>query len=161
MQYNCPVFCSGARMTKTFLLAATLALLVQSIGPTASLCETKAKDFCTRKLHVIMRNPESLRGRAKIAYKIAIAHPYLLQHLFCWDGGDLTDDHECLLDSFTTDYAVDDTISQDEAILAEKLWQQKLPLAEIQKRIDMKFHGMHPFEDTTQVKRYKAARMYK
>jgi len=128
------------------------------------ICQASPKDFCTSKVHTVAayQDTSMCSARAKLAYKIAIAHPELLQHLFSWVGDDLTDGHECLLDSFTTDYAVCDPSIQDEAILAEALWKKKLPLSEIQRQVDLQFQRYYPFDqDSPALKRYKAARLYR
>ena len=60
-------------------------------------------------------DPNKYFGKAKLGYAAAQLCPEICAKLFCYCGCDETDEHDTLLDCFTTDHGVDCHICQEEA----------------------------------------------
>lgn len=106
-------------------------------------------------------DPNKYFGKAKIGYMAAQACPEICEKLFCYCGCDVTDEHNSLLDCFTTDHGVDCYICQEEAVIALKMKKEGKSLGEIQKAIDAKYEKMNPFDPTDKLKHYWSIRSYK
>jgi hypothetical protein len=101
-------------------------------------------------------------GMAAVGYASAKQIPEVVSKLFCYCGCDSTDNHNRLIDCFTSMHGQDCHICQEEAVLALKLHRQGVPVAEIQKQIDEGFAHHYPFQEkTANYKKYEAARLYK
>lgn len=111
--------------------------------------------------HDPVLDPNKYFGKAKIGYMAAQACPEICEKLFCYCGCDVTDEHDSLLDCFTTDHGVDCYICQEEAVIALKMKKEGKSLGEIQKAIDAKFEKMNPFDPTDKLKKYWSIRSYK
>ncbi|MGL1102582.1 PCYCGC motif-containing (lipo)protein, partial [Vibrio parahaemolyticus] len=81
--------------------------------------------------------------------------------LFCYCGCDETDDHNSLLDCFTSDHGVDCDICQKEVLLALAMNQKGASVADIQKKIDMTFEKEYPFkEPSPRLVKYRKVRLW-
>ena len=143
------------------LAFSVCACTVQAQGSKSS-ASSSAGDAQKSKLaeRPILR-ADQFFGSAQLAYQVADKHKDLLKLLFSYGGEDVTDGFTSLYDCFTTDYAADDPLCQDEAILAGKLYDQGFSVARIQQIVDQKFSPAYPFaHDSPALQAYKARRLY-
>ena len=77
-------------------------------------------------------DPNKFFGHAKSGYAAAQLCPEICAKLFCYCGCDMTDDHDSLLDCFTTDHGVDCHICQEEALIALKMKREGKSMKQIQ-----------------------------
>ncbi len=107
-------------------------------------------------------DPNRLFGHAAEAYRAAQSCPQVLKQLFPYSGKDVLLNDTSLLDEFTTNSGIDDRTSQDEAILASKLYKENVPLDQIQKTIDQTFERCYPFtEPSPALVAYRSHRLWK
>ncbi len=107
-------------------------------------------------------DPEKFFGNAKAGYMAAKEAPDVCLKLFCYCGCDLTDEHNSLLDCFTSDHGVDCHICQEEALIGLKMKRQGKSIAEIQKAVDIMFYKQYPFDEVSPaLKKYRAERLWK
>lgn len=107
-------------------------------------------------------DPEKFFGNAKAGYMAAKEAPDVCLKLFCYCGCDLTDEHNSLLDCFTSDHGVDCHICQEEALIGLKMKRQGKSMAEIQKAVDIMFYKQYPFDEVSPaLKKYRAERLWK
>jgi hypothetical protein len=85
-------------------------------------------------------------GKPTAAYRAALAAPAALQAATCYCGCDrLADPHQSLYDCFVTragtfaDHGAYCALCQDEALDVLRWQQEGTPLAEISRRIDLKY----------------------
>lgn len=105
--------------------------------------------------------PSNFFGKAKTGYQAAKESPDVCGSLFCYCGCDLTDDHNTLLDCFTSDHGVDCHICQEEALVGLKMKKQGKSLGEIQKAIDIIYEKEYPFDDVSPyLKEYRKERLW-
>ena len=76
-------------------------------------------------------DPEQFVGEVKQAYQIAERNPVLFTQLHCWCGCDVTDGHKNLLDCYRDNHGSHCAICTGEAIEAEKLAAQGMPVDKI------------------------------
>jgi hypothetical protein len=76
-------------------------------------------------------DPNQFVGEVKQAYLIAESDPALLAQLHCWCGCDRTDGHRNLLDCYRDTHGAHCAICTGEAIEAEKLASQGMPVEKI------------------------------
>ena len=73
----------------------------------------------------------------------------------------MTDDHDSLLDCFTTDHGVDCHICQEEALIALKMKREGKSMKQIQQAIDVMFEKEYPFDEPTAViQKYRKNRLW-
>jgi hypothetical protein len=96
-------------------------------------------------------DPNKFFGHAKSGYAAAQLCPEICAKLFCYCGCDMTDDHDSLLDCFTTDHGVDCHICQEEALIALKMKREGKSMKQIQQAIDIMFEKEYPFDEPTAV----------
>lgn len=107
-------------------------------------------------------DPNKYFGHAKLGYAAAKQCPEICAKLFCYCGCDETDEHDTLLDCFTTDHGVDCHICQQEALVALKMKREGKTLAEIQQAVDQQFEKQYPFDQVSaKFQKYKDSRLYK
>lgn len=107
-------------------------------------------------------DPNKYFGKAKLGYAAAQLCPEICAKLFCYCGCDETDEHDTLLDCFTTDHGVDCHICQEEALIALKMKRDGKSLAEIQQAVDKAFEKQYPFDEVSaKFQKYKDSRLYK
>lgn len=107
-------------------------------------------------------DPEKFFGNAKAGYMAAKEAPDVCLKLFCYCGCDLTDEHNSLLDCFTSDHGVDCHICQEEALIGLKMKRQGKSIAEIQKAVDIMFYKQYPFDEVSPaLKKYRTERLWK
>jgi len=105
--------------------------------------------------------PEQFFGGAAMGYAAAKAAPHVCSKLFCYCGCDITDNHTCLLDCFTSRHGVDCHICQEEALQALRMNRDDEPLKNIQKSIDETYSGKYPFkQESPALKKYKTTRLW-
>jgi hypothetical protein len=129
------------------VLAGWCALLVTDASfasPKAKESEPPKKDQAEQQAKVLPA--ENFFGKAQMGYQAAAEIPDLCAKIFCYCGCDLTDNHQSLLDCFTSTHGEGCDICIDEAIQALALKKQGLSTAEIQKKIDCGFEKQYPFE---------------
>jgi hypothetical protein len=84
-------------------------------------------------------DPNQFVGEVKKAYQIAQNDPALLAQLHCWCGCDRTDGHKNLLDCYRDLHGSHCAICTGEAIEAEKLAQQGMPVEKIRDALRERF----------------------
>jgi hypothetical protein len=87
-------------------------------------------------------DPHQFVGEVKKAYQIAERDPALLAQLYCYCGCDRTDGHKNLLDCYRDTHGAHCAICSGEAIEAEKLAAQGMPVEKIRDALRDRFaHG--------------------
>jgi hypothetical protein len=76
-------------------------------------------------------DPDQFVGQVKTAYQIARRDPALLMQLHCYCGCDRTDGHKNLLDCYRDTHGANCAICVGEAIEAEQLAKQGMPVEKI------------------------------
>ena len=84
-------------------------------------------------------DPDQFVGEVKQAYQIARHDPALLLQLHCWCGCDRTDGHQNLLDCYRDTHGAHCAICTGEAIEAEKLAGQGMPVEKIRDALRDRF----------------------
>jgi len=84
-------------------------------------------------------DPNQFVGEVKQAYLIAESDPALLAQLHCWCGCDRTDGHKNLLDCYRDTHGAHCAICTGEAIEAEKLAAQGMPVEKIRDALRDRF----------------------
>ena len=84
-------------------------------------------------------DPNQFVGEVKQAYLIAESDPALLAQLHCWCGCDRTDGHKNLLDCYRDTHGAHCAICTGEAIEAEKLAAQGMPIEKIRDALRDRF----------------------
>jgi len=84
-------------------------------------------------------DPNQFVGDVKKAYQIAEHDPALLVQLHCWCGCDRTDGHKNLLDCYRDTHGAHCAICTGEAIEAEKLANQGMPVEKIRDALRDRF----------------------
>ena len=84
-------------------------------------------------------DPDQFVGEVKQAYQIARNDPSLLLQLHCWCGCDRTDGHQNLLDCYRDTHGAHCAICTGEAIEAEKLAGQGMPVEKIRDALRDRF----------------------
>jgi hypothetical protein len=84
-------------------------------------------------------DPNQFIGEVKQAYLIAESDPALLAQLHCWCGCDRTDGHKNLLDCYRDTHGAHCSICTGEAIEAEKLASQGMPVEKIRDALRERF----------------------
>jgi len=87
----------------------------------------------------ITLDPNQFVGEVKQAYRIAERDPALLAQLHCWCGCDRTDGHKNLLDCYRDTHGSHCAICTGEAIEAEKLAEQGMPVEKIRDALRDRF----------------------
>ncbi len=106
-------------------------------------------------------DPNRFFGHAKSGYAAAQLCPEICAKLFCYCGCDMTDDHDSLLDCFTSDHGVDCHICQEEALIALKMKREGKSMKQIQQAIDIMFEKEYPFDEPTAViQKYRKNRLW-
>jgi len=106
-------------------------------------------------------DPNRFFGHAKSGYAAAQLCPEICAKLFCYCGCDMTDDHDSLLDCFTSDHGVDCHICQEEALIALKMKREGKSMKQIQQAIDVMFEKEYPFDEPTAViQKYRKNRLW-
>lgn len=84
-------------------------------------------------------DPDQFVGEVKQAYQIARRNPALLTQLHCYCGCDRTDGHQNLLDCYRDTHGAHCAICTGEAIEAEKLASQGMPVEKIRDALRDRF----------------------
>jgi Protein of unknown function with PCYCGC motif len=84
-------------------------------------------------------DPEQFVGEVKKAYQIAEHDPALLAQMHCYCGCDRTDGHKNLLDCYRDTHGAHCAICTGEAIEAEKLASQGMPVEKIRDALRDRF----------------------
>ncbi len=84
-------------------------------------------------------DPNQFVGEVKQAYLIAETDPALLAQLHCWCGCDRTDGHKNLLDCYRDTHGAHCSICTGEAIEAEKLASEGMPVEKIRDALKDRF----------------------
>jgi len=151
-------FCSAALADQA--IPTTPAAPAQNAGPVGSPSSASAAGSQEALKPVL--DPGKYFGKAKAGYAAAKECPEVCAKLFCYCGCDLTDEHNSLLDCFTTDHGVDCYICQEEALVALKMKKQGKGLAEIQKTVDLAYRKEYPFDEKSPAyKKYLADKLWK
>ncbi len=87
----------------------------------------------------ITLDPNQFVGEVKKAYQIADSDPALLAQLHCYCGCDRTDGHKNLLDCYRDTHGAHCAICTGEAIEAEKLASQGMPVEKIRDALRDRF----------------------
>jgi hypothetical protein len=84
-------------------------------------------------------NPNLFRGKAREAYEVAARDPALLARLSCYCGCERTDHHRNLLDCFRSTHGANCQICMGEALDAEAMAKQGMPVEEIRDALRMRY----------------------
>jgi len=84
-------------------------------------------------------DPGLFVGEVKQAYQIAARNPALLAQLHCWCGCDRTDGHKNLLDCYRDTHGSHCAICTGEAIEAQQLADQGMPVEKIRDALRDRF----------------------
>jgi len=84
-------------------------------------------------------DPNQFVGEVKRAYQIAEHDPALLAQMHCYCGCDRTDGHKNLLDCYRDTHGAHCAICTGEAIEAEKLAEQGMPVEKIRDALRDRF----------------------
>lgn len=97
-----------------------------------------------------------------MGYIAAQRVPEICQKIFCYCGCDYTDEHDSLLDCFTSDHGVDCIYCQGEAVMAYKMNRNGSSIADIQKSIDLNWGPKYPFfeQPSPAIKKYWKTRLW-
>ena len=95
-------------------------------------------DAAAQNLRVTL-DPNQFVGDVKKAYQVAEHHPALLAQLHCWCGCDKTDGHKNLLDCYRDTHGAHCAICSGEALEADKLAQQGMPVEKIRDALRDRF----------------------
>jgi hypothetical protein len=122
---------------------------------------SKAAGSAAKEKLAPVLNASQFVGEAAIGYASAKMIPEICAKLFCYCGCDITDNHNSLLDCYTSMHGVDCHICQEEASLALRLHRDGVSMEEIQRRVDEGYQDRYPFEKPTPaLKRYRATRLW-
>ena len=87
-------------------------------------------------------DPNLFVGDVKQAYTVAERDPALLAQMHCYCGCDKTNNHKNLLDCFRDDHGSHCPICTGEAVMAERLADQGMPIEKIRDSIRSRYaHG--------------------
>jgi hypothetical protein len=90
----------------------------------------------------ITLDPNLFVGDVKHAYQVAERDPALLAQMHCYCGCDKTNNHKNLLDCFRDDHGSHCPICTGEAVMAERLAGQGMPIEKVRDSIrDRYAHG--------------------
>src|SRR5579862_4315765 len=93
------------------------------------------------KLRITL-DPQNFQGTVREAYEVAEKDPALLAQLHCYCGCDVTDGHKNLLDCYRDLHGAHCAICSGEALEAEKLAQEGMPVEKIRDALRERFgHG--------------------
>ncbi|HEY9156998.1 CYCXC family (seleno)protein [Candidatus Binatus sp.] len=84
-------------------------------------------------------DPNQFTGPVKQAYMVAEKNPALLAELHCYCGCDKADGHQNLLDCYRGLHGATCEICTEEALLAERMSEQRSPLDQIRDAIRRRF----------------------
>ncbi len=134
----------GKKLLFTLILAAILPLSGARAEVEQKWAGLDLPPEKRRSLPVLA--PEKFFGKVRAGYQAAKECPEVCAQLFCYCGCDMTDDHNSLLDCFSSDHGVDCHICIEEALMALKLKKQGKSIAEIRKAVDAAFTAEYPFD---------------
>jgi hypothetical protein len=100
--------------------------------------QTVAANDAAQHLRMTL-DPNQFVGEVKRAYQIAEHDPALLAQLHCYCGCDRTDGHKNLLDCYRDTHGAHCAICTGEAIEAEKLADQGMPVEKIRDALRDRF----------------------
>jgi hypothetical protein len=101
----------------------------------------------TKTLKVL--DPNLFEYPMKMGYESAKKHPEVVSKLFCYCGCDKADNHKSLMDCYTSDHGAYCQICLEEAIKADEMVGKKIPIREIQQKIDGDFAKLYPLAQPT------------
>lgn len=124
------------------LIAAAGALIVIFIGIGAWSLHSAADTAGAARRQRLTLDPSLFGGRAHKAYEIARHDPALLAQLHCYCGCDKELGHRNLLDCYRSNHAAHCPICMGEAIDAQKMADEGLPVEQIRRALrDHYSHG--------------------
>jgi Protein of unknown function with PCYCGC motif len=116
------------------------AHVLQPVPPAAAAASAPASDPA-EQLRITL-DPKLFQGDVRKAYEVAERNPALLAQLHCYCGCDRTDGHKNLLDCFRTRHGSTCAICTGEAIEAETLANQGMPVEQIRDALRTRYaHG--------------------
>ncbi len=86
-------------------------------------------------------DPQLFQGEVRKAYEVARRNPALLAQLHCYCGCDRTEGHTSLLDCFRDKHGSTCAICTGEAIEADTLATQGMPVEQIRDALRVRFAG--------------------
>ena len=111
--------------------------IARAVGGTGAQC---CKDDPAAPLRMTL-DPKLFHGDVKKAYQIAQDDPALLAQMHCYCGCDRTNGHKNLLDCFRDRHGSTCEICTGEAIQAEQLARQGMPVEQIRDSLRARFAG--------------------
>jgi hypothetical protein len=131
------------------VVVVIVAVIAVAIYAGASVYRTQANDSAPSQQPIteaaaaqnvrLTLDPNQFVGDVKKAYQIAEHDPALLVQLHCWCGCDRTDGHKNLLDCYRDTHGAHCAICTGEAIEAEKLASQGMPVEKIRDALRDRF----------------------
>jgi hypothetical protein len=150
----------AAKPSKSAAKSAKAPKTAKPAKDAATATSTKAGDKLTYDGPEVL-DPSKFFGAAAMGYASAKACPEVVSRLFCYCGCDISDNHNTLIDCFTSNHGVDCHICQEEAVMALKMHRDNASIAEIQKAIDQEFSAKYPWkEDSPAYTKYKTTRLW-
>lgn len=145
------------RITMGFAFGICLPSSAEEMKDSASV----KKSVSSKKLFDY-RRLTGLTARAVDAYKRAAEIPEVLDQLFCYCGCDITEPHRTALDCFTSPFAADMNLCQEQALLAYSLSKKNCTIGQIQKLVDELYADKYPYaEKSKDLINYESSRQYK
>ncbi len=124
----------GVVLALLFMAAAAYAFFGQTPEPSAQadgqVASSAGSSDPAAKLRVTL-DPQLFQGDVRKAYQVAQDHPALLAQMHCYCGCDRTEGHKNLLDCFRDKHGSTCAICTGEAIEAEQLARQGMPVEQI------------------------------
>src|SRR5579863_5202914 len=135
-----------SKNTKAALLVSAFAAVlvgtlygIRRSGATQTTGDVAALSSITQPDTRLTLDPKLFQGPARQAYEIAEKDPALLAQLHCYCGCDRTDGHKNLLDCYRDNHGSHCAICTGEAIEAEKLADQGMPVEKIRDALRDRF----------------------
>src|ERR1700733_978154 len=142
---------SGKARIDSMVVVVIVAVIAVAIYAGASVYRSHASDTAPSQQPIteaaaaqnvrLTLDPNQFVGDVKKAYQIAEHDPALLAQLHCWCGCDRTDGHKNLLDCYRDTHGSHCAICTGEAIEAEQLAKQGMPVDKIRDALRDRFEN--------------------
>lgn len=124
---------------RAWMIAGAAALVIALIGVGAWGMHSSPPAQATTRITL---DPKLFDGKARAAYQVAARDPALLAQLHCYCGCDKELGHRNLLDCYRNKHAAVCPICIGEAIEAERLAKEGLPVTQIRRALSDDYgHG--------------------
>jgi len=125
-------------LTTAGLLFGRDAILARFGGTVASAGTGQGEDAAAGRLSLVL-DPAQFTGEVRKSYQAARDNPKLFSQLHCYCGCDISNGHQNLLDCYRGPHAATCEICVGEALEAQKLTQQGMPVEQIRDALRSRF----------------------